>query len=243
MAGKLWSETEIKYLYNNYNKQSVKSIAQQLNRNYNSVQRKAQSLGLCQPKATPPTPWTEEEIAILERNYEKIGPTKLAKRLNRSLDSVKRKAAYLGLNFYTNDCMTMSQLCQAFQCNQRVIHRWISKYNLPMKLSKASTTIYRITSTDFWKWAESHKDIIPFHKYEKYSLLPEPNWLKEYISQSNVINHRRKITAYEKNYVVRHRYNDESFAQIAADLGRTEDSVKHIWRKTIHEIRDKNTIN
>jgi hypothetical protein len=52
--------------------------------------------------------WTEKEIKILKDEYEKIGPSKISIKLNRTKSSVHRKAMRLGLSckkdsFYETD--------------------------------------------------------------------------------------------------------------------------------------------
>ena len=46
--------------------------------------------------------WTEWEVRYLEKKYVGQPVERTAKKLNRTINSVKRKAAKLDLNHYTN---------------------------------------------------------------------------------------------------------------------------------------------
>ena len=92
MGGRLWTAKEELYVKKYYNTKSISEIAKVLRRSYNAVQRKAQSLNLCVPKTTEHRDWTEEEELYLERYYEKRGVDFIAKKFNRTPQSIKRKA-------------------------------------------------------------------------------------------------------------------------------------------------------
>lgn len=175
--------------------------------------------------------WTEEEVAFLEKWYEKRGIPFFMKKFNRTEASVKRKAQKLGLNAYICEELYVKMVARCFHCDSSVINRWIDKYGLPFrKVQRGQATCKLINTDNFWKWAEDHKDIIPWQKYDRLSLLPEPEWLDACIKAS-VKNNRKKVSTLERNAVIRLRNKGESFEQIADELGRTVDSVKHIWRK------------
>ena len=232
MSGTPWKPQEIEYLELMYHKCPISQIAKHLHRTNNSVQRKAQALGLTKPNTTPHTKWSEDEILFLNRYYETRGAAYVAKKLHRSLNSVKRKAQREYLNTYINEFLSMKQIANAFQCDCTVVHSWIDKFELPMKQLKfKSYTQYRITPEQFWQWAKFYKSMIPWRNYKRYSILPEPKWLSYEIQQDFDNRHREKISIYDVNYVIRKRQNGMTFASIAKNLNRTENSVKHIWRK------------
>ena len=229
---KIWTDTEIKYLKQNYNKLTVSQIAGKLHRTYNSVQAKAGRLGLCDSaNKIQGKPWTPEEIDYLERFYEKRGCDFIAKKFNRSVFSVRRKAQNMGFNAYVCEELNIRQIASAFNCDSRVINRWIDKFDLPCREFMRGKIRYRmIDVSKFWKWAETHKSIIPFQKYEQLTLCPEPKWLKSAILDAMSSRNRNAITTFDKSTVVMCRNHGESFEEIAAKLNRSVDSVKHIWR-------------
>lgn len=230
MASKAWTPDELYYLKNHYGKVPNTILIKHLNRSYASIQHKAQREGLTEPSTTTRQPWTEKEIKILERNYERTGAEKLAKRLKRSVRSVRKKAQALGLNAYINDNLYLRTLADCFQCDPSVIHRWIRNGLPARQIQRGNLTLYQIQTSDFWQWAEQHQSQIPFQKYIHQSLLPEPEWVHNILRNSKVTKHRKPITKSEINYVLYARSQGRSFKDIAKNLQRTEDSIKHIWR-------------
>lgn len=229
-----WTEQEILYMQKWYGKKPVKEIAQILHRSYNSVQRKAQVLKLTTTNIkSVRRAWTDEELDYLERNYTKRSCTFIAKKLKRSLVSIKRKASTLGLNAYIHDEVHVKTMACCFNADSRMVNRWIDKFGLPCKRTKRGNAEFRtIDIATFWKWAKDHQEIIPWSKYEMYSLPPQPEWLKDAIKQYNETqkNHRKHITGIEKQTVMRMKSLGYSDKEIAQELNRTVESVKHIWR-------------
>ena len=231
MSGKLWTKTEEQYLRNNYNHKSISEISKELHRSYCSVQAKAQKLNLCTPKEGNRREWTQEEEDYLEKYYEKRGSDFIAKKFNRSKQSIKRKAQSIGVNAYVGTELYVKQISYAFNCDSRVINRWIDKLGLPCREFYRGQTKFRtIDVKKFWKWAENHKDIVPFNKYERYSLLPEPVWIRDAMKDNMNNNHRKSISSYDKMIVIRMKKDGKTFKEIATALNRTEHAVKHIWR-------------
>lgn len=176
--------------------------------------------------------WTEEEIAYLEKFYEKRSVGYIAKKLNRTMYSVKRKAQSLGHNVYVCEDLYVRTMARCFCCDSRVINRWIEKYGLPCTVVKRGQLTCKLVSVkDFWKWAEKHKNLPPWQKYERRSILPEPEWLKETIQKYAGHNYRQRITPYEIQTVIRMRKQGKKFEEISGVLNRSINSVRYIWRK------------
>lgn len=176
--------------------------------------------------------WTKQETEYLEKFYEKRGVSYIAKKLNRTVHSVKNKARTLGLNAYICEDLYVRTIARCFNSHPRVINRWIEKYGLPYKtVQRGAFTCKLISADKFWKWAMNHKELIPWERYEKSTILPEPEWVKEAIKAYAVKNHRKRVTPLEEQYVVLQKRQGKSFEQIAKELDRTVDSVKHMWRK------------
>lgn len=234
IRGKEWTDADIGYIKENYGKKSNTEIARALHRTNRSIQAKAQRMGLTDSeKKQDSTPWTEEEIAYLESKYDKQGVDHIAKKLNRSKTSIKRKANSIGINAYVGENPHVKTFAYCFNCDSRVINRWIDKFGLPCKkIHRGKSTYKTINVKQFWKWAETHKELIPWAKYEPYSLSPEPKWLREIIKEYNAIkaNHRTPITHYDKSTVVRMVMKGYTDEEIALELNRTVESVRHIYR-------------
>ena len=174
--------------------------------------------------------WTEEEVEYLEKNYEKRGVDYIAKKLNRTPQSIKRKAQKLRYNAYLCEDLYLKTVAKCFNSDSLVINRWI-KLGLSYKIvQRGQSTCKLISANNFWKWAEQNKDIIPWSKYERYSILPEPKWLEDTIDAYTIKNNRKKITFIEIQQVIHMREKGVSFEEIAKTLSRTVNSIKHIWR-------------
>ena len=76
--------------------------------------------------------WTEWEVRYLEKKYVGQPVERTAKKLNRTINSVKRKAAKLDLNHYTN-FLSAKVVAKCFNVDTKVVLRWINKFNLPCK--------------------------------------------------------------------------------------------------------------
>lgn len=176
--------------------------------------------------------WTEDEIEYLERFYEKMGTDRIAKKLNRTVFSVRHKAQKLGYNAYVCEDLYVKTIAKCFNCDTRVINRWIEKYELPCRTVKRGQSTYKLISMKkFWKWAEHHKELIPWSKYERLSILPEPSWVDEAIKSYNIKNNRKPITVIDMQQVISLRKEGKTLKEIALIMNRTLDSVKHIQRK------------
>jgi transposase len=175
--------------------------------------------------------WTPEEEAYLEKSYDKRGVPFIAKKLKRTKNSVKRKAQSMGMNAYIGEKLYVKALARCFDCDSSVINRWISKYNLPHSIViRGQATCKLIEQDKFWKWAEQHQDLIPWSKYDIGTILPEPEWVRKKIREYSYKNNRKSISDYDILSVVSLRRKGYTFPQISKELGRTLDSVKHIWR-------------
>lgn len=175
--------------------------------------------------------WTKQEEDFLEKWYNKKGVSYFANKLNRTEDSIKRKAQKMGLNAYICDRLYVKTIAKCFNCDSVVINRWILKYGLPFSIvTRGQLTCKLIEQEKFWKWAEEHANLIPWHKYERGTILPEPNWIKEHIREYAYKNNRKRISENDKLSVIFLRRKGYTFKQISKETSRTLDSVKHIWR-------------
>jgi DNA-binding CsgD family transcriptional regulator len=231
IRGEEWKEKEINYLKKWYNKKTIRELAATLNRSRSSIQNKANRLGLLDSdKRNDSRPWTEEEVEYLEKYFEKYSSNTMAFKLKRSINSVRRKAQSIGLNAYVCEDLHVKTLANCFSCDSRVVNRWL-EHGLPYKsITKGKKTFKLISIKKFWKWAETNQEMIPWQKYERLSILPEPKWLNETIKNCENKNNRKPITPYEIHQVIRMKKLGKSNEEIAKELGRTVESVKHIWR-------------
>jgi len=102
MKGKrLWTKEEEEYLLKNWNKKTVEEIMKYLNRQRNSVERKAYRLGLDTRKKKEnlqKRPWEDYENEIIIANYDTKTSEQISKMLkDRSANAVRKQAKKLGL--------------------------------------------------------------------------------------------------------------------------------------------------
>lgn len=175
--------------------------------------------------------WTEGEITYLKRRYLVQPVRTTAVKLDRSEVSVKNKARRLGLSHY-NDELNAKTVASCFGCDISVVIRWIKKFGLPCKKVHCSSQIRYIIDTDkFWKWGEENKNIINWSKYEKRSLCPEPDWLKEEISKYTGSKRGERYTEAEKNKIRTMLKRGYTHKQIAEETNRTYNGISHLCRK------------
>lgn len=175
--------------------------------------------------------WTESEERALRNRYQYQTVQKTAQMLNRSIYSVKRKATKMGLSHY-NDKLSAKTVAQSFNTEARSIKRWIEKFGLPSKkVNHGTHYTYYIDAEDFWKWAEEHKDIINWSKYESRSLVPEPKWVGEIVSNYTTVRHGQKFTPDELARIKFLICRGKTYSEIAKEMQRSYYSISHVGRK------------
>lgn len=175
--------------------------------------------------------WTESEERALRNRYQYQTVQKTAQMLNRSVYSVKRKAAKMGLSHY-NDKLSAKTVAQSFNTEIRSVKRWIEKFGLPSKkVNHGTHYTYYIDVEDFWEWAEKHKDTINWSKYELKSLVPEPEWVNEIVFNYTTVRHGQKFTPDELARIKFLICRGKTYSEIAKEMQRSYYSISHIGRK------------
>lgn len=182
-------------------------------------------------KTYPRRAWTKQEDEYLIKKFLGQSVATSAKMLKRSVPSVKHRAARLGLNRYI-DNLSVKMVAKCFNVDYSVVKRWIDKYNLPVEKSKNSN-MRSIDTVEFWKWADNHRDIINWSKYEMGSLAPEPRWIDRARSNYKTTNSRKRITNDEISRVRKMWNQGLTCEDIAEQIGRSVYSVEHILRKMV----------
>lgn len=92
------------------------------------------------------TMWTHEETETLLALAEQVPVERIAKKLNRSLDSVRRKAHYMGLSLRTvTDYLSTIQIAEILGCDRGAIVYWINKGVLSCRRSTRKTGQWRVS--------------------------------------------------------------------------------------------------
>ena len=181
--------------------------------------------------------WTDKEITFLYTNYNSMDVANIARILRRSMNSVKRKAQNEGLNAWVGEGMYSKALADCFHSDKSIVKVWMTKHGLPFTpIQRGQLGMYIISQSDFWEWAESHKDIVPWHKYELLSVLPEPAWVATAVKEDFKLrkNTRKKISDKDRYYVLYDYLHGMDVDAVALKYQRTQISIYHI-------LRDKQT--
>ena len=178
-------------------------------------------------------PGEAEEEKYMNKYYLRQPTKRTAKVLNRSIESVRKKAVQMGINTYYDGYLSAHVLAECFSTNTQVIKRWIEKFNLPaIKINDSKhRTRYQIDPENFWKWADGHRDVINWSGYDLCSILPEPQWVEFEQSRYKTKRHCRKFTANEIVQIKHMLRKCMTYKEIAEKLGRTERSIEAKVRK------------
>lgn len=178
--------------------------------------------------------WTKEEVDYLQEYWGVKSIKSIAKKLNRSVNAVKIKAQKIGLvdPRFSFDGITVNQLAIALKEDYRKVKNWIKVHDFPVKkrIFAIENRVLIVTYQDFWKWAESHKQLLSFDRLEENLLGPEPAWVKEK-RKADIAN---KVKPHNEpwsknddakllNLVQAYKY---TYPEIAKILQRTETAIK-----------------
>lgn len=177
--------------------------------------------------------WTIKEEKYMNKHYLQQPAKITAKHLDRTVISVRKKAAQMGLNNYYGDFLGARTIAKCFDIDVSVVIRWIEKLNLPATKVRESKnkTRYQIDPEQFWKWADDHRSEINWSRYEICSILPEPRWVEFEKARYKTKRYRQHFTDNEIVQVKHMLHRGMNAKEIATEIGRTEDGIKHLIRK------------
>ena len=180
--------------------------------------------------------WTQEELDFLEEKWGVLSKKLIAKKLNRSLNSVIVKAVRLGLGGYINarDEITLNLLINTlgYKNSNSGVSKKFENHNIPIKKMKIiDKSVKMVNINEFWKWAEKNKEILNFADFEEGALGKEPLWVKEKRNidknSLNKINRNRLWTKYEEQLLISKvksmRY---TYKELSKEFNRTEGAIK-----------------
>ncbi|MBU5487003.1 hypothetical protein KQI77_02340 [Clostridium sp. MSJ-8] len=180
--------------------------------------------------------WTKEETEYLENNWGVISIPGIAKKLNRTINSIRLKANKMGLGNFVNqgDYVTFNQLISVigYKGAYSYLEKRLRKLHFPIKTKKVVNQRIKIVYLDeFWEWSEKNKQSINFANFEKNSLGLEPAWVNEKREidrkNSSKLNHNRKWTKADDNLLITltksYKY---TYEDLKNRLNRTENAIK-----------------
>lgn len=124
--------------------------------------------------------WTPEDIGYLEDSWGATSIPYIAKKLGRTIDSIKNKAFRLGLtrHIHSGEYITYNQLLVALGMGESYVRTKFENNGIPIKTKKSIKKAYKIIYLeDFWEWAEQHKQLLNFKSFEEGTLGVEPSWV------------------------------------------------------------------
>lgn len=223
--GKRWSSAELAYL-DAHKDDAPADIACALGRSEDSVRNMMLRKGYWK-RTRHARGWTDAEDDYLYQRYGRTSAAAIGAHLKRSEESVKHRAAVLGLRAY-DEYISLRELGRVFSADLRMIHRWIDQYGMPAVKTKHGAEYYwRVDADAFWAWAHDHIALVPWHAYDG-SLPDEPSWVENAVENDRTVNHRAPITRAVKKQAQVLYMAGKDIDSIAETMGRTVHSVRHI---------------
>lgn len=187
--------------------------------------------------------WTTAEINYLEENIGSCKLTTIAKKMNRSCDSVVMKMNRLSLSNtkMQTGLITLGELARHLKIDRNTVKGWVQNHGLlcTKKITRLSKKFYLVDPYDFWKWAEMNKDKVQFTNIEPYILLPEPDWVAEERNKDKVANKKRNYrtwTTTEDQRLIKLRESGYSFKDISKKLNRSIYSIEHRYKRVRQKL-------
>lgn len=178
--------------------------------------------------------WTTAETDYLEERWGNTSIPHIAKTLGKSINAIKLKAGKIGLDTFlqSGEEITFLDLCKALGRPNNYGYwstSWVT-HGFPMKYKKVITKKFMVVNiAAFWKWAEKHKYLVNFAKFETNTLGKEPKWVP-IKRRADVEAAKYKTTPWTKaedNHLISllntYKYG---YREISIRLSRTEGAIK-----------------
>ena len=151
--------------------------------------------------------WTNEDENFLKEKWGEISIKSIAKKLNRSYNSVRLKAQRLGLETASNSAefIKVRYIAEALGKHKNTINDWIKSGKLKASSKRFTNTKIRVIKLpDFWKFAATYPQLINWVYFSPNSLGIEPKFIKDI---------RNKFKAHKGRVCTRWtKYEDEKLA-------------------------------
>ena len=180
--------------------------------------------------------WTKEELNYLEDKWGNLSVSYIAKKLNRTERAVMVKAQKMKLGGFVQagELLNLCQLIKALGLFNS--YSWTKKKFLNNGLPRVTKIVLnkKVIKVDldvFWKWAECHKQLLNFARFEKGNLGKEPSWVEEKRradkSNPSTVSHNRAWSKEDDTLLIsltktcKYTYKD-----LASRFNRTEAAIK-----------------
>jgi len=184
--------------------------------------------------------WTSDEITYLKDNVGLYKLTTIAQNLDRSYESVRVKMTriYLSNTKSQTGYLTFHELATLLKVDRNTVKGWAENHNLPYfkKATRARKYFYFVDPSDFWEWAEQHKDKVQFSDIDPHSIPPEPEWVENERRKDKCTTKKRryqKWTTKEETLLIELRKKGLSYKEIGEQMGRTAISVERRYKRIL----------
>lgn len=177
--------------------------------------------------------WTEQEEEQFLKLSEKYSQTKIARKLNRSVASVKGKRIRMNIDCFSEqtDKLNITQISEITGIQKGSISKTWRKYGLKLKKEGCFSVISEDELIDFMKshtelWKASDCDYYFFYRFDWFIERLEKE--KSGIYELSHYRNRKSWTELDISRFNMLKSRGLTHNQIAAELGRTKNAVDHM---------------
>ncbi|MBO3344344.1 hypothetical protein JJB52_08700 [Clostridium perfringens] len=181
--------------------------------------------------------WTEENINYLEEKWGAVSVDIIAKKLNRTIVSVRKKASVLKLGKWINNTqyIKFKDLIISLGYSRSgygYLKNKLKELGFPVLVKKVSKMKIEVVDIEeFWKWTEENKGELNFANFNDGALGKEPSWVKEKRKADRMnpakVNVKKRWAKEEDNLLIaKVKSNTYTYKMLSEDLFRTETAIK-----------------
>ena len=177
--------------------------------------------------------WTEQEEEEFLKLSEKYSQTKIARKLNRSVASVKGKRIRMNIDCFSEqtDKLNITQISEITGIQKGSISKTWRKYGLKLKKEGCFSVISENELIDFMKshpelWKASDCDYYFFYRFDWFIERLEKE--KSGIYELSHYRNRKSWTELDISRFNMLKSRGLTHNQIATELGRTKNAIDHM---------------
>ena len=232
-SGQPWTVEQEDYLRAHWHEQSDEELAAAVGHPAASTQARRLMLGLRLREGTRGPDWTAEEVELMQELWGTYTIPQIAKRLNRSEQSIKVKSTRLGLGRYVNSSvyLTANQVANLLHVDiHAVTDVWIPA-GLPFKWKapRGNRKFRHIRMDDLQEFLRNNPDRWDSRRVDLFALGEEPDWLKEKRKADMLrpVNRCQKWTPDEDARLISlFRHSGKTWAEIGAEMNRSSEACQ-----------------
>lgn len=192
--------------------------------------------------------WTEEELEQLQEYWGTYSTPTIAKKMGRTVDTIRARAAQLGLGRQIDNSDLVSLNSMLVELGLKNSRGWYAKKlidaGLPIHTQRVDKKSFRMVDIEeFWEFIEKNKHLLDFSKLEEHTFGCEPKWAKkkrrEDYNQGELTKARyeRWSEQEDKELIRLTKMQPYTYFDISKRLNRSEGSIR--WRISQLGIKEK----